>query len=64
MHLIRLAGTILSIVSLLPCGGAAQTSALSAGGYFKSHAFGFQPATPIDVGIARFVQWYRDYYAV
>ena len=51
MHLIRLAGTILSIVSLLPCGGAAQTSALSAGGYFKSHAFGFQPATPNNSGL-------------
>ena len=25
---------------------------------------GFTPATPIDVGIARFVAWYRDYYRV
>ncbi len=25
---------------------------------------GFSPATPIDVGIARFVAWYRDYYRV
>ncbi|HVF13459.1 MAG TPA: protein CapI, partial [Acidimicrobiales bacterium] len=23
---------------------------------------GFAPATPIDVGIGRFVAWYRDYY--
>lgn len=23
---------------------------------------GFQPSTPIDVGIPRVVQWYRDYY--
>ena len=25
---------------------------------------GFSPATPIDVGIARFVAWYREYYCV
>ena len=25
---------------------------------------GFQPATPIDVGIARFVEWYREYHVV
>jgi UDP-glucuronate 4-epimerase len=25
---------------------------------------GFTPATPIDVGIARFVAWYREYYGV
>ena len=25
---------------------------------------GFSPATPIDVGIERFVAWYRDYYGV
>ena len=25
---------------------------------------GFQPATPIEVGIARFVEWYRGYYGV
>ena len=25
---------------------------------------GFSPATPIDVGIARFVAWYREYYRV
>jgi len=23
---------------------------------------GFKPATPIAVGIRRFVEWYRDYY--
>ena len=23
---------------------------------------GFSPATPIDVGIERFVAWYRDFY--
>jgi len=23
---------------------------------------GFQPATPIEEGIARFVDWYREYY--
>lgn len=23
---------------------------------------GFQPATPIEVGISRFIDWYRDYY--
>jgi len=23
---------------------------------------GFKPATPIDVGIQRFVAWYREYY--
>ncbi len=27
-------------------------------------AVGFRPATPIDVGIDRFVRWYRDYYGV
>lgn len=26
------------------------------------HAIGFQPATPIATGVARFVDWYRDYY--
>ena len=25
---------------------------------------GFKPATPIDVGIRRFIDWYRDYYQV
>lgn len=25
---------------------------------------GFKPATPIETGVARFVQWYRGYYAV
>ena len=25
---------------------------------------GFQPATPIEEGIARFVTWYRGYYGV
>jgi len=25
---------------------------------------GYKPATPIEVGIARFVDWYRDYYGV
>ena len=25
---------------------------------------GFAPATPIDVGIDRFVAWYREYYGV
>jgi UDP-glucuronate 4-epimerase len=23
---------------------------------------GFKPATPIEVGIARFIEWYREYY--
>jgi UDP-glucuronate 4-epimerase len=27
-----------------------------------SDAVGFAPSTPIDVGIDRFVEWYRDYY--
>jgi UDP-glucuronate 4-epimerase len=27
-------------------------------------ATGFQPGTPLDVGIERFVAWYRDYYRV
>ena len=27
-------------------------------------AVGFRPATPIEVGIARFVEWYRSYYKV
>jgi UDP-glucuronate 4-epimerase len=25
---------------------------------------GFAPATPLDLGLARFVAWYRDYYKV
>jgi UDP-glucuronate 4-epimerase len=25
---------------------------------------GYQPSTPIEVGVARFVAWYRDYYGV
>ena len=25
---------------------------------------GFEPATPIEVGIRRFVDWYREYYKV
>jgi UDP-glucuronate 4-epimerase len=25
---------------------------------------GFKPATPIEVGVKRFVEWYRDYYQV
>ena len=27
-------------------------------------ATGFQPSTPLDVGVERFVAWYRDYYRV
>jgi UDP-glucuronate 4-epimerase len=27
-----------------------------------NQAVGFQPNTPIEVGIARFVDWYRSYY--
>ena len=25
---------------------------------------GFKPATPIEVGIPKFVEWYREYYGV
>lgn len=25
---------------------------------------GFAPSTPLEVGIGRFVDWYRDYYGV
>ena len=25
---------------------------------------GYQPATPIEEGVARFVDWYREYYRV
>jgi len=35
----------------------ADTGALDA-------AVGFKPATPVKVGIARFVEWYREYYGV
>ncbi len=28
-----------------------------------AHAVGYAPSTPLDVGIERFVHWYRDYYA-
>ena len=24
--------------------------------------FGFRPCTPVEVGVERFVRWYRDYY--
>ena len=27
-------------------------------------AVGFRPGTPVEVGIARFVEWYRSYYNV
>lgn len=27
-------------------------------------ATGYRPATPVDVGVSRFVQWYREYYRV
>jgi UDP-glucuronate 4-epimerase len=27
-------------------------------------AFGYDPAVPIDVGVRRFVDWYRDFYRV
>jgi UDP-glucuronate 4-epimerase len=23
---------------------------------------GYRPATPVEVGVAKFVEWYRDYY--
>jgi UDP-glucuronate 4-epimerase len=26
-------------------------------------ALGYAPSTPIDVGVKRFVDWYRDFYA-
>ncbi len=25
---------------------------------------GYAPATPVDVGVARFVNWYRDFYGI
>jgi len=25
---------------------------------------GYRPATPVEEGLARFVEWYRDYYSV
>ncbi|TGD73120.1 NAD-dependent epimerase [Mangrovimicrobium sediminis] len=27
-------------------------------------AVGYRPATPVDVGVAKFIDWYRDYYQV
>jgi UDP-glucuronate 4-epimerase len=27
-------------------------------------AVGYRPATTVEVGIARFVEWYREYYKV
>jgi UDP-glucuronate 4-epimerase len=27
-------------------------------------ALGYAPSTPIDVGVKRFVDWYRDFYEV
>ena len=27
-------------------------------------AVGFEPSTPIEVGVKRFVAWYRDFYGV
>jgi UDP-glucuronate 4-epimerase len=27
-------------------------------------AVGFEPCTPIEVGVGKFVDWYRDYYHV
>jgi UDP-glucuronate 4-epimerase len=36
---------------------AADISALAA-------ATGFAPSTPVETGIARFVEWYREYYKV
>jgi len=27
-------------------------------------AVGFRPSTPIEVGVERFVAWYRDYFQV
>ena len=29
-----------------------------------THDFGFKPATPIGIGVSRFVQWYRTFYSV
>jgi len=28
------------------------------------NAVGFEPSTPIEVGVKRFVAWYRDFYGV
>jgi len=27
-------------------------------------AVGYQPSTPIEMGIPRFVKWYREYYGI
>jgi UDP-glucuronate 4-epimerase len=43
---------------------------LQAGDVLATHAdvdalvedVGYHPSTPVEVGIARFVDWYRDYY--
>ena len=29
-----------------------------------SRDVGFQPSTPLEEGVRRFVEWYRDYYSV
>ncbi len=28
------------------------------------NAFGYRPSTSIEVGVRRFVEWYKDYHAV
>lgn len=49
-----------------------ETAALQPGDVIDTHAdtsalerdFGFRPTTPLKVGIARFVNWYLDYYGL
>lgn len=50
-------------LNLLPM-QAGDVPATSANTDSLEHAVGFRPDTSVDTGIARFVEWYREYYKV
>jgi UDP-glucuronate 4-epimerase len=51
---------ILDLLPMQPGDVAATTADVTA----LSAATGFAPSTPVETGIARFVEWYREYYKV
>lgn len=51
---------VLDLLPMQPGGVPATTADVSA----LAKAVGFAPSTPVEVGVARFVEWFCDYYRI
>jgi UDP-glucuronate 4-epimerase len=66
LHFIKVLETALgkrAIMNLMP-GQAGDLLETSAETDDLERVIGFRPSTPIEVGIRKFVQWYRAYYRI